>query len=128
MPLSLGPHVLFLSWGAIALGPGQSSQLWVVWARLPEPTKLCPSSLRSLCDTTCDSGLCVLRDKEAAVFCLILICASKTNRCRHFIESEKDLRYVGKILDGFSLASKPLSSKKVRIFFFTGLVLKIFAV
>ncbi|XP_029781313.1 G patch domain-containing protein 1 isoform X2 [Suricata suricatta] len=27
-------------------------------------------------------------------------------------ESEKDLRYVGKILDGFSLASKPLSSKK----------------
>ncbi|XP_058530584.1 G patch domain-containing protein 1 isoform X1 [Ochotona princeps] len=28
-------------------------------------------------------------------------------------ESEKDLRYVGKILDGFSLASKPLSSKKV---------------
>nr|XP_054960432.1 G patch domain-containing protein 1 isoform X2 [Pan paniscus] len=28
-------------------------------------------------------------------------------------ESEKDLRYVGKILDGFSLASKPLSSKKI---------------
>ncbi|KAG5200637.1 hypothetical protein JEQ12_005171 [Ovis aries] len=28
-------------------------------------------------------------------------------------ESEKDLRYIGKILDGFSLASKPLSSKKV---------------
>nr|XP_025710152.1 G patch domain-containing protein 1 isoform X1 [Callorhinus ursinus] len=27
-------------------------------------------------------------------------------------ESEKDLRYIGKILDGFSLASKPLSSKK----------------
>ncbi|XP_006168044.2 G patch domain-containing protein 1 [Tupaia chinensis] len=27
-------------------------------------------------------------------------------------EPEKDLRYVGKILDGFSLASKPLSSKK----------------
>ncbi|XP_055992204.1 G patch domain-containing protein 1 isoform X2 [Sorex fumeus] len=27
-------------------------------------------------------------------------------------DSEKDLRYVGKILDGFSLASKPLSSKK----------------
>ncbi|XP_054320658.1 G patch domain-containing protein 1 isoform X1 [Pongo pygmaeus] len=28
-------------------------------------------------------------------------------------ESEKDLRYIGKILDGFSLASKPLSSKKI---------------
>ncbi|XP_006887901.1 PREDICTED: G patch domain-containing protein 1 [Elephantulus edwardii] len=28
-------------------------------------------------------------------------------------ESEKDLRYVGKILDGFSLASKSLSSKKI---------------
>ncbi|KAM5236843.1 G patch domain-containing protein 1 [Ctenodactylus gundi] len=28
-------------------------------------------------------------------------------------ESEKDLRYVGKILDGFSLSSKPLSSKKI---------------
>uniref|UniRef100_A0A3Q1MB05 G-patch domain containing 1 n=1 Tax=Bos taurus TaxID=9913 RepID=A0A3Q1MB05_BOVIN len=28
-------------------------------------------------------------------------------------ESEKDLCYVGKILDGFSLASKPLSSKKI---------------
>ncbi|XP_062967578.1 G patch domain-containing protein 1 isoform X2 [Cynocephalus volans] len=28
-------------------------------------------------------------------------------------ESEKDLRYTGKILDGFSLASKPLSSKKI---------------
>ncbi|XP_018872220.3 G patch domain-containing protein 1 [Gorilla gorilla gorilla] len=28
-------------------------------------------------------------------------------------ESEKDLWYVGKILDGFSLASKPLSSKKI---------------
>nr|XP_012630676.1 G patch domain-containing protein 1 [Microcebus murinus] len=28
-------------------------------------------------------------------------------------KSEKDLRYVGKILDGFSLASKPLSSKKI---------------
>ncbi|XP_057170298.1 G patch domain-containing protein 1 isoform X1 [Ursus arctos] len=27
-------------------------------------------------------------------------------------EPEKDLRYIGKILDGFSLASKPLSSKK----------------
>ncbi|XP_049642530.1 G patch domain-containing protein 1 [Suncus etruscus] len=27
-------------------------------------------------------------------------------------DAEKDLRYVGKILDGFSLASKPLSSKK----------------
>lgn len=35
----------------------------------------------------------------------------------HFVGSEKDLRYIGKILDGFSLASKPLSSKKVRIFF-----------
>ncbi|XP_006762326.1 PREDICTED: G patch domain-containing protein 1 [Myotis davidii] len=28
-------------------------------------------------------------------------------------ESEKDLRYIGKILDGFSLASKSLSSKKI---------------
>ncbi|XP_019510020.1 PREDICTED: G patch domain-containing protein 1 [Hipposideros armiger] len=28
-------------------------------------------------------------------------------------ETEKALRYVGKILDGFSLASKPLSSKKI---------------
>ncbi|KAM4826000.1 G patch domain-containing protein 1 [Thomomys bottae] len=28
-------------------------------------------------------------------------------------EPEKDLRYIGKILDGFSLASKPLSSKKI---------------
>ncbi|EHB00853.1 G patch domain-containing protein 1 [Heterocephalus glaber] len=28
-------------------------------------------------------------------------------------ESKKDLRYIGKILDGFSLASKPLSSKKI---------------
>ncbi|XP_044517383.1 G patch domain-containing protein 1 [Gracilinanus agilis] len=28
-------------------------------------------------------------------------------------ESEKDIRYVGKILDGFSLASKPLSSKEI---------------
>ncbi|CAI9161817.1 unnamed protein product [Rangifer tarandus platyrhynchus] len=28
-------------------------------------------------------------------------------------ESEKDPRYIGKILDGFSLASKPLSSKKI---------------
>ncbi|XP_006867451.1 PREDICTED: G patch domain-containing protein 1 [Chrysochloris asiatica] len=28
-------------------------------------------------------------------------------------DSEKDLRYVGKILDGFSLASKSLSSKKI---------------
>ncbi|XP_072823364.1 G patch domain-containing protein 1 isoform X3 [Vicugna pacos] len=28
-------------------------------------------------------------------------------------ETEKDLRYVGRILDGFSLASKPLSSKKI---------------
>ncbi|KAK1330333.1 hypothetical protein QTO34_010522 [Cnephaeus nilssonii] len=28
-------------------------------------------------------------------------------------ESEKDLRYIGKILDGFSLASKALSSKKI---------------
>uniref|UniRef100_A0A8C5LM03 G patch domain containing 1 n=1 Tax=Jaculus jaculus TaxID=51337 RepID=A0A8C5LM03_JACJA len=28
-------------------------------------------------------------------------------------EPERDLRYVGKILDGFSLASKPLSSKKL---------------
>ncbi|XP_021055687.1 G patch domain-containing protein 1 [Mus pahari] len=28
-------------------------------------------------------------------------------------ESERDLRYVGKILEGFSLASKPLSSKKI---------------
>ncbi|KAM8775460.1 G patch domain-containing protein 1 [Rhynchonycteris naso] len=28
-------------------------------------------------------------------------------------ESEKGLRYIGKILDGFSLASKPLSSKKI---------------
>ncbi|XP_054444958.1 G patch domain-containing protein 1 isoform X2 [Pteronotus mesoamericanus] len=28
-------------------------------------------------------------------------------------ESEKDLRYIGKILDGFTLASKPLSSKKI---------------
>ncbi|XP_007539531.1 G patch domain-containing protein 1 [Erinaceus europaeus] len=31
---------------------------------------------------------------------------------KHQTESEKNLRYVGKILDGFSLASKPLSSKK----------------
>ncbi|XP_027286080.1 G patch domain-containing protein 1 isoform X3 [Cricetulus griseus] len=28
-------------------------------------------------------------------------------------EPERDLRYVGKILEGFSLASKPLSSKKI---------------
>ncbi|XP_051018148.1 G patch domain-containing protein 1 [Acomys russatus] len=28
-------------------------------------------------------------------------------------EAERDLRYVGKILEGFSLASKPLSSKKM---------------
>ncbi|XP_029422501.1 G patch domain-containing protein 1 isoform X2 [Nannospalax galili] len=28
-------------------------------------------------------------------------------------EPERDLRYIGKILDGFSLASKPLSSKKL---------------
>ncbi|XP_019598312.2 G patch domain-containing protein 1 [Rhinolophus sinicus] len=28
-------------------------------------------------------------------------------------DSEKDLRYIGKILDGFSLASKSLSSKKI---------------
>ncbi|XP_073914951.1 G patch domain-containing protein 1 isoform X2 [Castor canadensis] len=28
-------------------------------------------------------------------------------------EPERDLRYIGKILDGFSLASKPLSSKKI---------------
>ncbi|XP_074067587.1 G patch domain-containing protein 1 isoform X2 [Macrotis lagotis] len=28
-------------------------------------------------------------------------------------ESDKDIQYVGKILDGFSLASKPLSSKKI---------------
>ncbi|XP_033621755.1 G patch domain-containing protein 1 isoform X2 [Fukomys damarensis] len=28
-------------------------------------------------------------------------------------ESKNDLRYIGKILDGFSLASKPLSSKKI---------------
>ncbi|KAK2492497.1 hypothetical protein MC885_007930 [Smutsia gigantea] len=31
---------------------------------------------------------------------------------KHQKESEKDLQYIGKILDGFSLASKPLSSKK----------------
>ncbi|XP_036886644.1 G patch domain-containing protein 1 isoform X3 [Sturnira hondurensis] len=32
---------------------------------------------------------------------------------KQYQKSERDLRYVGKILDGFSLASKPLSSKKI---------------
>ncbi|XP_053463506.1 G patch domain-containing protein 1 isoform X2 [Nycticebus coucang] len=32
---------------------------------------------------------------------------------RQYKEPERDLRYIGKILDGFSLASKPLSSKKI---------------
>lgn len=44
----------------------------------------------------------------------LIISASGTNQWCHFVEPERDLRYVGKILEGFSLASKPLSSKKVR--------------
>lgn len=52
--------------------------------------------------------------------------ASGTNQITSFVESEKDLRYIGKILDGFSLASKPLSSKKVS-FFIAGLMFKISA-
>lgn len=68
--------------------------------------------------------LCKIRSLLSA----LITSTSRINQWHHFIEPERDLRYVGKILEGFSLASKPLSSKKVRkpLHYFPVLVLIMF--